>query len=117
MTKKKSRASIKLAPKKKKQIRVDRFHNKQIKPIYHEGDERKAHEEIINRRVTGGLDMSREEIAEAYIRAQEQWLQLPGSIIRSPTDILLIQNRGKFKGISAALKQNINDADNGSELT
>jgi hypothetical protein len=60
--------------------------------------------------------MSREEIAEAYVRAQEQWLQLPGSTIRSPTDVLLIQNRLKSKDISASSKHSVNDADNGGQL-
>ncbi len=116
MIKKKSRSSKILASKKKKQIGIDPLQNKHVKPVSHEGNERNAHEEIINRRVTGGVAMRREEIAEAYVRAQEQWLQLPGSTIRSPMDVLLIQNRDKFKDISGSSKQKINDANNGGQL-
>jgi hypothetical protein len=113
MTKKKSKSKIHVS-KKKKQIDKP-SHSKVVKPLSHEGDERNAHEVIINRRITGGVTMSREEIAEAYISAQEEWLQLPGSIIRSPTDVLLIQKRLQIKDISASSKRGIRETEEGGE--
>jgi hypothetical protein len=47
------------------------------------GRERQVHEEIIARRTEGGAPPT----AEAYARALEQWQQLPGSIVRPPTDV------------------------------
>jgi hypothetical protein len=48
-----------------------------------QGRERKVHEEIIERRLEGGAPPT----PEAYARALEQWHQLPGSVVRPPTDI------------------------------
>jgi hypothetical protein len=50
-----------------------------------QGRERKVHEEIIERRLAGGAPPT----PEAYARALEQWHQLPGSVVRPPTDIAL----------------------------
>jgi hypothetical protein len=71
--------------------------NKPLERAPAESKERQVHEKITDRRITGGIRMTRQEINEAYIRAQEQWLQLPGSIIRTPTDILLIQKTLRSK--------------------
>jgi hypothetical protein len=76
-----------------------------------EGQERRAHEEIIEGRITGGADVTRlvegqerrahEEIIEGrivggaeatpelYRHALEQWQEIPGSVMRPPTDVTL----------------------------
>jgi hypothetical protein len=48
-----------------------------------EGREHQVHKEILERRWRGGP----EPTPEAYARALEQWKNLPGSIVRPPTDI------------------------------
>jgi hypothetical protein len=77
--------------------KVNISQNKPLERASREGKEREVHDEIINRRVSGGMRMTRQEIAQAYIGAQEQWLQLPGSIIRTPTDVTIIQKRLKSR--------------------
>jgi hypothetical protein len=47
------------------------------------GREHAVHEEINRRRLGGGA----EPTSDAFQRALEQWQQLPGSIVRPPTDI------------------------------
>jgi hypothetical protein len=47
------------------------------------GKERQVHEEIIARHYEGGTAPT----PEAYRRALKQWQQLPGSIVRPPTDV------------------------------
>lgn len=47
------------------------------------GREHQVHEEINARRLGGGAEPN----AEAFQRAFEQWQQLPGSIVRPPSDI------------------------------
>ena len=49
------------------------------------GREHQVHEEILARRMRGGP----EPTPEAYARALEQWKNLPGSVVRPPTDITL----------------------------
>jgi hypothetical protein len=46
------------------------------------GREHAVHEQIINRRLGGGAPAT----AEAYAKALEEWHQLPGSVVRPPTD-------------------------------
>src|SRR5215208_1642515 len=48
-----------------------------------EGREHEVHQEILARRMRGG----REPTLEAYARALEQWKNLPGSVVRPPTDV------------------------------
>jgi hypothetical protein len=48
-----------------------------------EGREHQVHREILERRLRGGP----EPTPDAYARALEQWKNLPGSIIRPPTDV------------------------------
>jgi hypothetical protein len=48
-----------------------------------EGREHEVHKEILARRMRGGP----EPTPEAYARALEQWQQLPGSVVRPPTDV------------------------------
>ena len=50
-----------------------------------EGREREVHEEIIKRLLEGGAPPT----PEAFARGLKQWQQLPGSIIRSSTDVNL----------------------------
>lgn len=47
------------------------------------GRERAVHEEIVARRLEGGAPPT----PEAYARALEEWQQLPGSVVRPPTDV------------------------------
>ena len=46
------------------------------------GREHAVHQQIINRRLGGGAPAT----PEAYAKALEEWHQLPGSIVRPPTD-------------------------------
>jgi hypothetical protein len=48
-----------------------------------EGRDHQVHKEILERRMRGGP----EPTPEAYARALEQWKNLPGSIVRPPTDV------------------------------
>jgi hypothetical protein len=48
-----------------------------------EGREHQVHKEILERRMRGGA----EPTLNAYSRALEQWKDLPGSIVRPPTDV------------------------------
>jgi len=60
----------------------------------HEGDERgqprrrrmgrehAVHQQILDRRLGGGAPAT----PEAYANALQQWLRLPGSVVRPPTD-------------------------------
>lgn len=50
-----------------------------------EGREHQVHKEILARRMRGGP----EPTPEAYARALEQWKNLPGSVVRPPTDVTL----------------------------
>ena len=55
------------------------------------GRERAVHEEIVARRLEGGAPPT----PEAYARALEQWQQLPGSVVRPPTDVTPAQQPPK----------------------
>jgi hypothetical protein len=89
------------------------------RPRLMEGEERRVHEEIIEQRIGGTVIPTQEKIierhrrdnvvphqekiiersrrkgggapptAEAYARALKQWQQLPGSVSRPPTDIIV----------------------------
>jgi len=48
-----------------------------------EGREHEVHKEILERRMRGGPEPTH----DAYMRALEQWKNLPGSIVRPPTDV------------------------------
>lgn len=47
------------------------------------GREHEVHDEINKRRLGGGAEPD----AEAFQRALDQWQQLPGSIVRPPSDV------------------------------
>jgi hypothetical protein len=49
-----------------------------------EGREHQVHEEILKRRMRGGPEPTPGD----YARALEQWKNLPGSIVRPPTDVI-----------------------------
>jgi hypothetical protein len=71
------------------------------------GRERQIHEEIIARRMEGGAPPS----PEAYARALEQWQQLPGSVVRPPTDVLPAAKKPpKSPGASSASPPTSDDA-------
>jgi hypothetical protein len=46
------------------------------------GREHAVHQQIVERRLSGGAPAT----PEAYAKALEQWQQLPGSVVRPPTD-------------------------------
>jgi hypothetical protein len=46
------------------------------------GREHAVHQQIVERRLSGGAPAT----PEAYAKALEEWQQLPGSIVRPPTD-------------------------------
>jgi hypothetical protein len=117
---KKSRSSAKKS--RVKRIRKDKSRKKRTEPSDDskrqliQGEERKVHEEIIDRRIGGGVALSKEEITEAYDRALTQWQQLPGSIVRPPTDVTLsTQNRRKSQQTSSESDQTHGDAANGGQ--
>lgn len=61
-----------------------------------DGRDREVHLEIIARRMEGGAPAT----PEAYARALEQWHQLPGSVVRPPTDLKSTQAAPKPKDAS-----------------
>lgn len=91
MSTRKYRSSKKHSRKRVKRLKTTNLRNKR-KPetIAKIGNERKVHEEIISSRITGGIKLTDKEIEQAYSRALEQWLKLPGSVVKTPTDVLLI---------------------------
>ncbi len=58
---------------------------KQNEPPKHKsaGREHEVHQEILRRRMRGGEEPS----PDTYTRALEEWQDLPGSIVRPPSDI------------------------------
>src|SRR5688500_10102337 len=79
-----------------------------------EGEERKVHEEIVDRRITGGVTISKEAITEKYARALKQWQELPGSIVTPPTNVkLLTQKHHKFQDTETTPEQTNNETHNG----
>ena len=79
-----------------------------------EGEERKIHEEIVDRRVTGGVTLAKEAIREKYARALEQWQELPGAIVKPPTDVKpATQKHHKFQDIETMSEQTNNETHNG----
>jgi hypothetical protein len=81
----------------KKRAKINTRVKKHQKDPLFEGKERRVHEELINRRIGGGIVITKKEIAEAFAQARQQWMNLPGSIIKSSSDILLIEKRSKSK--------------------
>lgn len=73
------------------------------------GREREVHVEIISRRLGGGAAPT----PEAYARALEQWQQLPGSVMRPPTDVLppARESPKNSADVGPASTSNVNDAD------
>jgi hypothetical protein len=79
------------------------------------GDERKVHEDIIQRRITGGVKIPEEVVREAYFRALKQWQHLPGSVVRPTTDVMPpIQNDREFQDL-LSFRQREADTDNGKQ--
>jgi hypothetical protein len=75
-----------------------------------DGRDREVHLEIIARRMDGGAPAT----PEAYARALEQWHQLPGSVVRPPTDLKSTQEALKPKGPSLTTPAPTED-ENGKE--
>ena len=81
------------------------------RPRLVEGEERKVHEEIIERRLGGGAPPTE----EAYARALKQWEELPGSVVRPPTDVKLpTQKPTKSQNTLNASEQTNNGTDKGN---
>jgi len=98
---------------KKNETKNNTESNDHRKPPLIEGEERKVHEEIIDRRIRGGAALSKEDITEAYDRALQQWQKLPGSVISPPTDITLTtQKRSKPNDTIQSSEETYNDTDN-----
>jgi hypothetical protein len=118
MSKKESRSSNKKS-KRTKHTSNNKETRKRIKSDddreqpFIKGEERKVHEEIIQRRIGGGEAPT----PEAYARALKQWQQLPGSVIRSPTDVTLPTTRKlpKSQGSVDLSEQMDNKTDNGEK--
>ena len=85
------------------------------KPLFIEGEERKMHEELINRRITGGVKISDKAISKAYRNALKQWKDLPGSVVSPPSDVIPSQKHRKSKEKLDAYEQSDNDTDIGAE--
>jgi hypothetical protein len=101
---------------KKNESKNNTESNNHDKPPLIEGEERKVHEEIIDRRIRGGADLSKEDITKAYDRALQQWQKLPGSVISQPTDITLpTQKRSKSNDTTPTDEETHNDTDNGGK--
>jgi hypothetical protein len=117
MSKKKSRSSNKKSKtgkhtsKKETRKRIESDEDREQPFI--KGEERKVHEEIIQRRIGGGEAPT----PEAYARALKQWQQLPGSVIRSPTDVTLPTTRRlpKSQDTVDLSEQTDNKTDNGEQ--
>lgn len=84
-------------------------------PLFIEGEERKMHEEIINRRITGGVKLSDKAISKAYRHALKQWKDLPGSVVSPPTDVIPNQKLRKSKETLDAYEQSDNDTHIGAK--
>ncbi len=68
-------------PKDPEQVHKESDHQRpKHKP---EGREHQVHEEILKRRMRGGP----ESTPDSYRIALEEWKNLPGSIVRPPTDV------------------------------
>lgn len=99
---------------KKNETKNNTESNNHNKPLLIEGEERKVHEEIIDRRLRGGAALSKEDITKAYDRALQQWQKLPGSVISPPTDITLAnQKRPKSNETTTQDEEAHDDTDNG----
>jgi len=114
--------SSKNAKKRKKRSQAS---DAKGRPRLIEGEERRVHEEIIEQRIGGTVIPTQEKIierrrgdtvipnqdeiiersrrqgggapptAEAYARALKQWQQLPGSVSRPPTDVIVPTQKRK----------------------
>jgi hypothetical protein len=82
--------------------------NDHQKPEFIKGEERKVHEEIIEKRIGGGVPPS----PGLYASALRQWQHLPGSVVRSATDVKLpIQKPLSAQKNGPTSEQRDNDTD------
>ena len=79
------------------------------------GNERKVHEDIIQRRITGGVKLSNEVAREAYFHALKQWQELPGSVIRPTTGIIFSSEKDRKSQDSLTFRQTQTDTDKGEQ--
>jgi hypothetical protein len=101
---------------KKNETKNNTESNNHDKPPLIEGEERKVHEEIIDRRIRGGAALSKEDVTKAYERALQQWQKLPGSVISPPTDIILgTQKRSKSNDTTSSYEETHNDTEDGGK--
>src|SRR5437867_13233987 len=91
MSNKKSTSRKKSSKYKNRKKKTKQNHHRDTLQL--SGNERKVHEDIIQRRITGGVTLSMEAVREAYARALEQWKKLPGSVIKPSTDIVLLSQK------------------------
>jgi hypothetical protein len=84
------------------------------KPQLVEGEERKVHEEIIERRLGGGEPAS----AEKYLYALKEWHDIPGSMVKPPTDVsLLTKKRAKPQDNRSSSEEIHDNTSEGEELS
>lgn len=79
------------------------------------GNERKVHEDIIQRRITGGARLTEADVREAYDRALKQWQELPGSIIRPTTGIIFPSRKDSKSQDSLTFEKARTDTDEGRQ--
>jgi len=113
MSKKKVSLSKKYKSRKRRLKSFTERKKSDKRPSFLLENERRVHEEIINRRITGGVTLTQKETSEAYVRALEQWQKLPGSITKPPTDVLLTQQLPKSQDTEATPEQTNDDTNNG----
>lgn len=77
------------------------------------GEERKVHEEIIEKRIGGGVLPT----PELYANALRQWQQLPGSVVKSATDVKLSIQKPSLTAQNnrPTSEQRDNDTDKGEQ--
>jgi len=69
--------------KRKGRYDKDRDENDEKPKHKPEGREHQVHKEILERRMKGGREPTQKDYADAL----EQWKNLPGSVVRPPTDM------------------------------
>lgn len=111
MSNKKSILRNKSSKNKNRTKKTKQNHNRDTLQL--SGDERKVHEDIIQRRITGGARLTQEAVREAYDRALKQWQELPGSMIKPMTSIIFPRRKDRKSQDSLTFQQTRTDTDEG----
>lgn len=113
MSNKKSTSRKKSSKFKNRRKKTKQNHHRDTLQL--SGNERKVHEDIIQRRITGGVKLSEEVAREAYFHALKQWQELPGSVIRPTTGIIFPNEKDRKFQDSPTFQQTQTDTDNGQQ--